>query len=384
MWNRAIGAAAIAILLLGLGALVQLPRLGEGSESVGDQPILVPPPPEVNPGAIEELLPEDSIKAIDDPRFETAESAFAFMKPDERVIGVVINGDARAYPINVLSVHEIVNDEVGGEPVAITWCPLCYSALVFSRRVEGMAEPLSFGVSGKLLHETLVMVDRQSGTLWSQLYGAAVAGEFDGKRLAIFPSVFTEWSAWNAEHPAGLVLSKGATCGQHDCGAHSGDVAAYAFDPYKSYYVNSDAGVINDNMPRTDQTLGTPKERVLGVRVGGVARAYPYDVLSANAILNDEVSGLPIVVWFNSESQTGAAFSRRLGEQTLTFRIDPADLQFLIDEESGSRWLATTGKAIDGRLAGSELPALITTSAFAFGWFDYFPNSDTYLADSAP
>jgi hypothetical protein len=374
----------IALLILSLGAFILLPRLSDASESVADRPILVPPPPEVDPGAIKELLPRGSIQAIDDPHFEPAESADAFMDPDERIIGVVINGDARAYPINVLSVHEIVNDVVGGEAVAITWCPLCYSALVFSRRVEGVAEPLSFGVSGMLLHETLVMFDRQSDTLWSQLYGAAVAGELDGRRLAFFPSVFTEWSAWKEEHPAGMVLSKGATCARYNCGAYAGNAAgAYAFDPYKSYYSNSDAGVINDNIPRTDEALGTPKERVLGVRVAGLARAYPYAVLNSNSVINDEINGLPTMVWFDPESQTGAAFSRRVGEQTLTFHLDPADPRFLIDDESGSRWQATTGKAVDGRLEGTELPALIATSAFAFGWYDYFPDSDTYRPDDA-
>ncbi len=125
----------------------------------------------------------------------------AELDPEERVIGVIINGDARAYPIPILSNHEIVNDIVGGEPVAITWCPLCYTALVFSRNVEGWDEPLSFGVSGKLLYNTLVMYDRQSNTLWSQLYGAAVEGDLAGRTLAVFPSVNTEWAAWQSQYP---------------------------------------------------------------------------------------------------------------------------------------------------------------------------------------
>ena len=379
-----IGAAIVAIFLLSLGALILLPRLGAGTESAGDRPILVPPPPEVDPSAIKELLPRGSIQAIDDPQYVQAGADGPSMKPDERVIGVVINDDARAYPINVLSVHEIVNDMVGGEPVAVTWCPLCYSALVFSRWVEGADQPLSFGVSGKLLHETLVMFDRESDTLWSQLYGAAVDGELKGARLAFFPSTFTEWSVWKEEHPESKVLSKEATCAQYNCGAFSGNAAgAYGFDPYESYYATSDSGVINDNIPRSDEVLGTPKERVLGVRVGGVARAYPYDVLNTNPIVNDEINGLPVLVWFDPASQTGAAFSRRLGEQTLNFVLDPFDPRFLIDEESGSRWQATSGTAVDGRLEGAELPALIATSAFAFGWFDYFPSSDAYRPGDA-
>jgi hypothetical protein len=210
----AIGSAVIAVLLLSLAVFVLLPALRAAVKPVGDLPILAPPPPEVDPGAIVELLPRGSIQTIDDPQFESAEAAEAFMNPDERVIGVLINGDARAYPINVLSVHEVVNDVVGGEPVAVTWCPLCFSALVFSRRAEG------------------------------------------------------------------------------------------------------------------------------------------------------------------------AAFSRRVGEETLTFRPEPVDQRFLIDEESGSRWQATTGTAVDGHFKDTELTAIIVTSTFAFGWYDYFPDSGTYLPDS--
>ncbi|MGB3717184.1 MAG: DUF3179 domain-containing (seleno)protein [Candidatus Promineifilaceae bacterium] len=186
-----------------------------------DQPLLVPPPPEVDPALIDSLLPRDSILAIDEPQFQTAEEASQSLAPDKRGIGLVINGDARAYPIPVLSVHEIVNDNVGGEPVAITWCPLCYTALVFSRQVNEAMEPLSFGVSGKLLYETLVMYDRQTESLWSQLYGAVVDGSMAGARLAFFPSVFTEWGAWLQQHPETLVLDKGATCARFQCGTYS-------------------------------------------------------------------------------------------------------------------------------------------------------------------
>jgi hypothetical protein len=342
--------------------------------------VLVPPPPELDASLIDSLLPRDSILAIDDPHFLPAEDAARFMTPDERVIGLVINGEARAYPIPILSVHEIVNDIVGDEPVAITWCPLCYTALVFSRKVEGEPQSLTFGVSGKLLYETLVMFDRNSESLWSQLYGVALDGPLEGSRLSFFPSTFTEWQAWLEQYPDTLVLDKEATCARFQCGTYSSNPrGSYQIDPYESYYNTRDEGVVNRQIPRdTNQALGTAKDRVLGVRIAGRSVAYPYGVLAAQSLINDVIGDVPVVVWFDNGSQTGLAHLRLVDDLTLTFSIDTDSEDLLIDEETGSRWDAFTGTAIDGPLKGTRLPPLVTTSAFAFGWYDYFPDSDTY------
>ncbi len=244
-----------------------------------DEPLALPPPPAVNPAAIITVLARDSIRSIDDPQFEPASAAAAGIDPDERVIGLVINGEARAYPIPILSAHEIVNDVVGGEPVAITWCPLCYTALVFSRRVGGQPEPLTFGVSGKLLENTLVLYDRQTESLWSQLYGGAIAGELTGSALGVFPSLHTEWAAWEALYPDSMVLSKALTCDQFDCGTYATNPrGSYDIDPYESYYITPYEGIVNFQIPR-EAGVEERKARVLGVRVGGQARAYPFKVL---------------------------------------------------------------------------------------------------------
>lgn len=343
-----------------------------------DQPLALPPPPAVDPGFIVTVLPRDSIRAIDDPQLEPATLAASEMDPDERVIGLVINGDARAYPIPILSSHEIVNDVVGGEPMAITWCPLCYSALVFSRRVEGEARPLTFGVSGKLLYNTLVMYDRQTGSLWSQLYGAAVDGPLAGTTLAVFPSLLTEWAAWRAQHPDTLVLSKRLTRAQFGRGTYAESPrGSYDVDPYASYYNMPDEGVVDHQVPR-DAFERRRKERVLGVRVGDRARAYPFRALATRPAINDQVGDVSVLVWFDPETQTGAAFERRTDGQVLTFRADPTASGFLLDAETGSRWRATSGTAVSGPLRGTRLPSLPATPAFAFGWYDHFPDSDTY------
>lgn len=352
-------------------------------EQLRAQPSLVPPPPEVDLKAVADLLPPDSIQSIDNPQFETIQESEPFMELDERVIGLVINGDARAYPIKVLSSHEIVNDIVGEEPVAITWCPLCFSALVFSRKVNGIDAPLIFGVSGKLLYETLIMFDRQTGSLWSQLYGAAIDGEHSDKRLAFFSSALTEWSAWQREYPNTLVLSKEKTCAQFNCGAYAGDSGGpYQIDPYESYYNTSNAGVINNNIPREDK-LGEAKRRILGIRMAGIARAYPFSELTKTPVINDLVDGIPVLIAFDPATETASAYLRTIDDRTFTFRSDSEDSSLIIDEESGSQWLLSTGTAVSGAMKDSQLPTLIATTAFGFGWYDYFPNSETFEPEVA-
>jgi hypothetical protein len=357
-------------LLLVASLLVANQVLNGGSNVARDQPILLPSPPTIDPTSIVSVLDRDSIPAIDDPQFESASKADKVIASDERVIGLIINGDARAYPITILSSHEIVNDIVGGEPVSITWCPLCYSALVFSRQIDSSQEPLSFGVSGKLLHNTIVMYDRQTDSLWSQLYGAAVVGPLAGTTLSFYPSTHTEWKAWLAQYPDSIVLSKELTCAQFTCGS-------YTVDPYESYYKSAKEGLINNQIPREGGGLES-KRLVLGILVNGATRSYLYEVLTTQRLINDEINGAPILVWFEPDSKTAVAFERRVDNRILTFRIDEDNSRFLIDMETNSRWEATTGIAIEGPLRNERLGDLISTTAFEFGWYAYFPDSDNY------
>jgi hypothetical protein len=348
----------------------------------------MPPPPVIDPKLIDDLLPPDSIQAIDEPRFETAAEAVNnfevtgySMQADEKVIGVVINGEARAYPIVILSNHEIVNDMVGGQPVAVTWCPLCYTAMVFSREVRGWDQPLTFGVSGKLLHNTLVMFDRQTGTLWSQLYGGGVEGALAGESLAIYPSLLTEWGVWVSRYPNSLVLSKSITCEQFHCGTYADNPrSSYHVDPYASYYNTPWEGVIDRQIPQEDQALAQ-KRRVIGVRVGGMTRAYPLNVFQHNNVINDKLGGQPLLVWFDSGAQSGTAYLREKDDVTYTFEGIEGEPGLLRDLETGSHWDASTGLAIAGEMSGERLSNVIVTPAFEFGWFSYFPASEIYRID---
>ena len=167
------------------------------------------------------LVPRDWIRSIDAP---------TFVGPDDRlfsgdlpVIGVIVGSDARAYPIPILARSEIVNDVVGGVPVAVTYCPLCLTGIVFDRTLGG--ELLSFGVSGKLLLNDLIMYDGQSNTLWSQLLGEAVDGPRKGQQLVVVDSLQTTWATWHALHTGSLVLE------------------GVSATPTRPNYVNADAGV---------------------------------------------------------------------------------------------------------------------------------------------
>lgn len=147
--------------------------------------------------------PKDGIPSIDDPKFTPVAEADN-LAPTEPVIGLAVNGDARAYPLRILTWHEIVNDTVGGVPVAVTYCPLCNAAIVFDRRLNG--EAVAFGTTGKLRHSDLVMYDRKTESWWQQFLGEAIVGELTGTRLDVLPARLEAWQRFAARHPDGRVL----------------------------------------------------------------------------------------------------------------------------------------------------------------------------------
>lgn len=165
--------------------------------------------------------PKDGIPSIDDPQFVAVASA-EDLKPNEPVIGLQIDGDARAYPLRILTWHEIVNDTVGGVPVAVTYCPLCNAAIVFDRRIDG--EATTFGTTGKLRYSDLVMYDRATESWWQQFLGEAIVGKHTGKRLAVLPARLESWENFAARFPDGRVLVP------NDPGLRS-----YGANPYVGY-----------------------------------------------------------------------------------------------------------------------------------------------------
>lgn len=231
---------------------------------------------------------------------------------------------------------------------------------MYSRLVEG--QEVTFGVSGKLIRNVLVMYDRQTGSLWSQLLGEAVEGEFKGTSLEFFPSWQTTWGEWKTRHPDTLALVKG----------YKGDR-----DPYESYYTTDRAGVLGEDHPDTRLRR---KEFVVGVALGDEAVAYPWSELSLEPVVNDVVAGSPVLVVFGKDTATGVVFDRELDGQSLTFSLADAESLALTDAESGSTWDGLAGRATDGPLTGKQLARVKSTNSFWFGWKDWYPETRVYRA----
>jgi len=222
---------------------------------------------------------KDGIPALTNPQFISAKQA-DFLGDNDPVVGISINGRARAYPLGILNWHEIVNDQISNIPVAVTWCPLTRSAITFDRRVKG--DTLEFGVSGLLYNSNVVMYDRNYDGLWSQLKSGGLTGKFASQDLKVIPSQVTTWKNWREQHPETLILSR-----------KTGYRRDYNNDPYKDYH--SDSQVM---FPVKDSDRRLPlKSLVVGLKIDRTAKAYPLDIINRlNGPLFDKVAGVAIKV----------------------------------------------------------------------------------------
>jgi Protein of unknown function (DUF3179) len=223
---------------------------------------------------------KDGIPALDRPQLVPAREV-DFLESNEPVLELVVDGDARAYPIQILIWHEIANDVVAGVPVAVTFCPLCNTAVVFDRRVDGRT--LDFGTTGNLRNSDLVMYDRQTETWWQQFGGRALVGELTGARLEQLPARIVAWREFLAAHPRGRVLSR-----------ETGHERPYGRNPYPGYD-DASSPPIFPSRNNTDARLA-PKERVVFFEAGGAAFAVPFSTLRARRVIRLNAAGRGIVV----------------------------------------------------------------------------------------
>src|SRR5919108_2225094 len=207
---------------------------------------------------------KDGIPALDRPRFVGIAEA-TFLQPQEPVIALMLGGRARAYPLQILVWHEIVNDVIAGVPVAVTFCPLCNTAIAFDRRVGGRT--LSFGTTGNLRNSDLVMYDRQTESWWQQFGGEGVVGRYAGARLRTLPARIVAWQSFRAHHPGGLVLSR-----------DTGYSRPYGENPYAGYDDVSSPPFFP--AAHGDDRRLLPKERVVFLERDGAAVAIPFSVLA--------------------------------------------------------------------------------------------------------
>jgi len=310
---------------------------------------------------------KDAIPAITDPAFgeDWSDADAAPLQDTNDVIGIVRDGEARAYPLRILNWHEVVNESFDG-PLLVTYCPLCGSAVAAVREAGG--EPTPFGVSGLLYKNDLVMYDRTTDTLWSQIEAQAINGELVGERLQLVPSSFTTWGEWRAEYPDTTVLLPPPASGTITDAAPRD----YDKDPYGGYEYSGQIGIGGSY----DDDRLHPKATVLGVARDGEARAYPLDrIIGSGGVVNDEVGGAPVVVAVTGEEDGSlVGYERRIDGETLTFEKDGAALV-----AGGSRWNPFTGRATDGPHEGTTLTVANERSPmFFFAWLDFYPGTTVY------
>jgi hypothetical protein len=328
------------------------------------------PRPLVNPANIMPGgPPPDGIPAISHPRF-LRPAQVSFLSAGEPVLALQIGADARAYPVQILIWHEIVNDTVGGVPVAVTYCPLCNSAIAYDRRAAGRV--LSFGTSGALYDSNLLMYDRQTQSLWVQFTGQAVAGVLAGHQLHPYPMQTVSWAAWRAGHPHGWVLSR-----------DTGYTRPYGSNPYPGYdNINSPPFLF----PGQVNGRYTAKTRLVGIRYRGAAVAILLAALRRRRVIDLTIAGHPITVWWQPGTASAlssatiaggpdvgatGAFSPALDGRRLHFR--PAAGGFR-DRQTGSHW-SVLGHADAGPLAGQTLTPLTHMDTFWFVWAAFQPRT---------
>ena len=299
--------------------------------------------------------PKDGIPSIDNPKFvPVSESQFV---PDTTfVIGLDINGEKRAYPLFIMVWHEIVNDSVGGVPVAITYCPLCFTNQVFERVIDG--KEVEFGTSGKLYNSNLVMYDRLTDSYWSQALGVAITGELTGYELKRIPFDVISWADWKTLHPDTLVLT-----------TETGHIRSYGVDPYGDYY--TDPRILFPVEHEDDRMH--PKEIILGFYEEEVYKAYKQEDVESAIVINDKINtqSMMLVSLFSGDSR---AFDRTVDGKVLTF--DFVD-DVIIDLESKSEW-NYDGVAISGSMEGIQLVRLPFNPGFWFEWVAFHPDTEVY------
>lgn len=313
------------------------------------------------------LLGVNAIPAITQPRFESVQDALRWLPSDAPVITVAQGTEVRAYPLAILEWHEVVDDTIGGVPVAITYCPLCNSAVVYDRR-DGR-RLFTLETSGALDNGALVLIDPASRRLWLQPSGAPL---YHGSSLTWVPSGLMSLRDAARAYPRLAVLSRDTGFDRDYSASPYGDVGGPATATgFRGYY--------DERIP--------PKTRVSGVVLGGRARAWQYPFIARQRVLDDAVAGTPVVVFYDQavsgigtssdlrtaqQVGTTAVYQRTVNGRTLTFT--PLDSAQFRDQQTGSVW-DFTGRAIRGPLTGVQLVAVQHLDTYWFAWAAFYPGT---------
>ncbi|WP_170429378.1 DUF3179 domain-containing protein [Ruegeria arenilitoris] len=296
---------------------------------------------------------KDGIPSLDNPTLIQAAQA-NYLKDDDLVFGVSINGDERAYPLRIMGWHEMFNEVIGGVPVALAYCTLCGSGILFETQIPGRRKPLIFGSSGFLYRSNKLMFDRETHSLWNQYTGKPVVGPLAGSGIELKqrPVVITTWESWKVSHPGTRVLSLNTG---HRRNYGSGVV-------YREYFTSPEL-----MFPAlVDQSAHRQKDYVFAIRQFGAARAWPLEAFSRTRVINDAIANRPLVLIGNSDKRTVRAYERK------SHRFKALD-GGLVDQ-TGQKWTLTEEALIGPD--GTRLPRVAGHISYWFAW-------DNYLGDAA-
>ncbi|WP_299601465.1 DUF3179 domain-containing protein [uncultured Tateyamaria sp.] len=296
---------------------------------------------------------KDGIPSLDNPELIAAGDA-DYMRGDDLVFGVSINGDVRAYPLRIMGWHEMFNEVIGGVPVALAYCTLCGSGILFETDVPGRSKPLVFGSSGFLYRSNKLMFDRETHSLWNQWTGKPVVGPLvnSGIELQQRPVVITTWDSWKASNPKTKVLSL-STGHRRDYG--SGVV-------YNDYFASPDLMF----PAQVDQRQHAQKDYIFAVRQFGAARGWPLNAFEGQPIINDGIADTPLLLIGDVGKRSVRAYER--GDRTFS------QTDGKIADQSGAAWRVTED-ALFGP-DGTRLERIAGHISYWFAW-------DNYLGDAA-
>ncbi|MBI3124035.1 MAG: DUF3179 domain-containing protein [Ignavibacteriales bacterium] len=337
---------------------------------------------EINLSELSIVLPRGSFQVLNYPGFVGKEEGLKSFFPLEPVISIEITGEAKAYPLNMLSVHEIANDSLAGIPILATFCPLCNSGIVYDRRLihKGGNHLLDFEVSGMLRKSDMVMADKQTETWWQQLEGKAIVGELAGAELKVIPSLILSVKDFFDRYPNGKILSK--STGIKDA------EESYGYNYYKNYDRTDgkpherffDPNQIDKRLPAM--------ERVVDIRNRGEFKIYPFSVIAKTGVINDEFNSKNVVVFYKPGlvsvlDEKDITQSKDLGTVTVfNSLLDGRKLNFRKEGENfidntNSTW-DITGRCISGKLINKQLAIEPNGIHFAFAWLAFHPKCEIY------
>lgn len=315
-------------------------------------------------------IPKDGIPSLFNPPVIPASEA-DYLSDDDLVVGIVVNGQARAYPYTILDWHEVVNEDFPQEPLTITYCPLTGSALIFKARNAGTI--LKFGVSGLLYNNNLIMFDRETDSHWPQMRLQCDQGALRNTRQKIYPAIETNWGAWKKLFPNTVILS-----------TNTGYKRPY--NQPGTAYPDYDRLQSLPLFPITYlDTRLPPKQKVHGILVGDSidnfkSKVYVLDKDASPSVINDRVGDLPVVIIEDGGHHLIVSYVRKVNGKELTFHLaeDSPDFQFYLkDQETGSQW-NILGKAVSGSLSGTKLNPTLSYNAYWFAWAVFYPDTQIY------